>query len=70
MSMELEAFKRRRATMMVANVLAALTALGGAVGYFVYAQPWALALFVAAVAAGFGAQIWFIAGLRGPRKGA
>jgi hypothetical protein len=70
MSLDITTFKRRRTTMVVANVIAAAAALAGAVGYFQFAQEWALALFVAALVVGFGAQIWFIVGLRGPRKGA
>ncbi len=70
MTHDLAAFRRRRTVMMVANVLAALGALAGAVGYFQFAQDWALVLFVVALVAGFGAQIWFIAGLRGPQNGA
>ncbi|MBW8814435.1 MAG: hypothetical protein JF588_13495 [Caulobacterales bacterium] len=69
MTFDAAAFKRRRAIMVGANVLAALGALIGALGYFQFAQDWALAVFVGALVVGFGAQIWFIAGLRGPRKG-
>ena len=70
MSMDIATLKRRRAVMMVVNVLAALTAIAAIVGYFKFAQSWALILFVAAIAAGFGGQIWFIAGLRRAGKGA
>jgi hypothetical protein len=69
MTLDVAAFKRRRAIMIAANVAAALGALAGALGYFQFAQDWALVVFVAALVLGFGAQIWFIAGLRGPRKG-
>jgi hypothetical protein len=62
--------KRRRMIMMIVNALAALAAVGGAAGYFRFGQTWALVVFLAAVIAGFVAQIWFIAGLRGPGKGA
>ena len=58
--------KRRRNLMLAINGVAVLIAAASAVGYFAYAQPVALAGFVAALVAGFGAQIWFIAGLRGP----
>jgi hypothetical protein len=70
MTLDIAAVKRRRTVMLAINGLAVLGALAGAVGYFGYGQSWALPVFVAAMLAGFGAQIWFIAGLRGPRKGA
>jgi ABC-type thiamin/hydroxymethylpyrimidine transport system permease subunit len=70
MSLDIAAVKRRRSIMLAVNGLAVLGAAAAAVGYFVYAQSWALLVFVAALLAGFGAQIWFIAGLRKPRKGA
>ena len=67
--MDIAAFKRRRNVMMTASALAATTALAAAVGYFKFELDWALGGFVAALLVGFGAQIWFIAGLRGPGKG-
>jgi hypothetical protein len=70
MTMDVATIKKRRAVMMVVNVLAALTALAALVGYFKLALDWALIVFVAALVGGFAAQIWFIAGLRGPGKGA
>jgi CHASE2 domain-containing sensor protein len=70
MSLDIAAVKRRRSIMLAVNGLAVLGAAAAAVGYFVYAQSWALLVFVAALLAGFAAQIWFIAGLRKPRKGA
>jgi len=70
MSLDVAAFKKRRTIMMVVNVLAALTALTALVGYFKLALDWALIPFVGALLVGFAAQIWFIAGLRGPGKGA
>lgn len=69
MTLDLEAVKRRRNIMMTANTVAALGALAAAVGYFKFELPWALVGFVLALLIGFGAQIWFIAGLRGPGKG-
>ena len=68
-TLDIAAVKRRRNIMMAANTLAALGALAAAVGYFKFELQWALAGFVAALLVGFGAQIWFIAGLRGPGKG-
>ena len=70
MTMDVAGIKKRRTVMMVVNVLAALTALVSLVGYFKFALGWALVVFVVALLAGFAAQIWFIAGLRGPGKGA
>jgi hypothetical protein len=69
MSFDAESLKKRRNLMLVINGLAVVIAAVSAVGYFAYSQPLALAGFVAALVAGFGAQIWFIAGLRGPGKG-
>ena len=66
--LDLAAVKRRRNVMMVAVVVAAVTAIGSIVLYFKFAQSWALVTFVLALLLGFGAQIWFIASLR--RKGA
>ena len=62
--------KKRRNLMMVVNVLAALGALAGIVGYFEFDVSWALFVVVGALLVGFGAQIWFIAGLRGSKGGA
>lgn len=68
--LDVAALRRRRTVMMSVNVLSVLAALASIVGYFKYSQVWALAAFVAALLVGFGAQIWFIAGLRGPGRGA
>jgi hypothetical protein len=70
MTLDVAVIKKRRAVMMVVNVAAALAALAALVGYFKFALDWALIVFVAALVVGFVAQIWFIAGLRGPGKGA
>ena len=67
--MDVAAVKRRRNIMMVVNVLAALAALASVAGYFMLGLGWALIPFVAALVVGFAAQIWFIAGLKGPGKG-
>jgi hypothetical protein len=69
MSLDPVAMKKRRTVMFALNALAALAALAAVVGYFKFAQGWALVAFVAALLVGFGAQIWFIAGLRRPGKG-
>jgi CHASE2 domain-containing sensor protein len=67
MSLDLATIKRRRAIMMVVNVVAAVAALVSIVAYFKLALGWALIPFVVALLVGFAAQIWFIAGLKGPR---
>ena len=55
---------------MVVSLLAGICTAAGVYGYFKLHQPWAMAVFVASAAVGFGTQIWFIAGLRGPKSGA
>jgi hypothetical protein len=61
---DLAALRKRRMVMMVVNVLAAATALAAVVGYFKFQLGWALFVFVGALLVGFGAQVWFIAGMR------
>ena len=68
--MDAARMKRRRNVMMTVNVVAVLAALACIAAYFQLGEPLALAGFVVAVAAGFGAQIWFITGLRRPNGGA
>ncbi|MFI4964619.1 MAG: hypothetical protein ACHP9T_04545 [Caulobacterales bacterium] len=68
MTLDVAAMKRRRAVMMTVNVIAVLGALAGIVGYFRFGQTWALIAFLGALLVGFGAQIWFIAGLRGSKS--
>jgi len=56
---------QRRVKVMGAIVaLAAVVAVPSAIGAFAYGHHWLIAPFCAALAAGFGAQIWFIASLR------
>lgn len=69
MTVDLDTIKKRRTTMMVVNVLAALIAVASIVAYFKLQLGWALIVFVVALLAGFATQIWFIAGLKGPGKG-
>ena len=69
MSLDVATIKKRRTVMMVANVAAALIAIASIVVYFQLQLGWALVPFVVALAGGFAAQIWFIAGLQGPGKG-
>jgi len=70
MSLDLEKMKRRRTAMFGISMVAGICAMAGLIGYLRFHQTWAVALGVAAVVVGFGSQIWFIAGLRGPSKGA
>ena len=69
MSLDVATIKKRRAIMMVVNVLAALIAIVSIVAYFKLQLGWTLIVFVVALVSGFAAQIWFIAGLKGPGKG-
>lgn len=68
MTPELSAQKKRLTIMAVANVVAVIVAMGFIVAWAKFDVAWAFGAFVAALVAGFGAQIWFIAGFR--RKGA
>ena len=66
MSLDVDTLKKRRNRMVAVNGVAALVAIAGIVGFLKFDLVWAGAVFVAALLIGFGAQIWFIAGLRGP----
>jgi energy-coupling factor transporter transmembrane protein EcfT len=68
MTLDPKRMRQRRSVMFALNALALLGALAAVVGYFKYAQAWALIAFVGALLVGFGAQIWFIAGLRRPKS--
>ena len=68
MTPELAAQRKRLTVMAVANVVAVVIAMGFIVAWAKFNVGWAFPAFIAALAAGFGAQIWFIAGFR--RKGA
>jgi hypothetical protein len=69
MTADLETIKRRRTLMIAVNVVAAVLAVAAIVAYLQLQLGWALFVFVGALLVGFGAQIWFIAGLKGPGKG-
>ena len=69
MSLDVAAIKKRRMVMMVANGVAAVIAVASIVAYFQLQLGWALIPLVVALMGGFAAQIWFIAGLKGPGKG-
>ena len=70
MSVDLERMRRRSHLVVIVSQVAGLCAAAGIYGFFKLHQPWTMAVFVAAAILGFGCQIWFIAGLRGPNKGA
>lgn len=70
MTLDIAQVRRRRTIIMVVNASAAALALALVVGWFHFGQDWAIVPFVGALLTGFGAQIWFIAGLRGSGKGA
>jgi len=56
---------QKRVKIMGAIVaVATLVAFVTAIGSFAYGHHWMIAPFIASLVAGFGAQIWFIAGLR------
>ena len=69
MTPDLKAAKRRLAVMGLVNALAVVAAGVALYAYFGMGISWALGAFVAALAVGIGAQIWFIAGLRRANKG-
>jgi hypothetical protein len=68
-SLDLEKAKGRLKVMLAVDAVAVLLAVAAAVGSFGFGIEWMAAVFVAALAAGFAAQIWFIAGLRRADKG-
>lgn len=64
-----EADKRRFMAFVAIDAACLVLAGAAAVGAFVYDVEPLLWVLVAAVAAGFAAQIWLIAGLRRANKG-
>jgi hypothetical protein len=59
---------KRLAALPALIAVAMVLALAGAYGAFGLQAPWGLPLFLTALALGFGAQVWFVAGLiRGGR---
>jgi hypothetical protein len=68
-SQDIKHDRKRILIMAVIVTMAAVAAVASAVGAFGFGHHWLIAPFVAALAAGFGAQIWFIVGFR-PKKGA
>ena len=70
MSVDFEKMKRRRTTMFIISMVAGICAMAALISYLQFHQTWLVVPGLAAVLVGFGSQIWFIAGLRGPGKGA
>lgn len=68
MTPELQRQKKRLVIMASANIAAVVVAMVFIVAWARFGVQWAFPAFVLTLAAGFGAQIWFIAGFR--RKGA
>jgi hypothetical protein len=60
---ELAAQKKRYGLVIMMTVLGGVAAMVGIYGHVSLKQAWGLPLFVAAMIAGFGAQIAFIVGL-------
>jgi CHASE2 domain-containing sensor protein len=69
-SLDLAKARRSLAVMLVVTGLAMLAAFGFAWGHFAQGVEWMRVAFVAAIAVGVGAQIWFIAAVVRANKGA
>lgn len=61
--------KARFKRMAAVNAACFLTAIAAVVGAFALGQDWLFGVFGLALAAGFGAQIWFIAAFRRAKEG-
>ncbi len=61
--------KARFKRMAAVNAVCFLTAIAAVVGAFALGQDWLFGVFGLALAAGFGAQIWFIAAFRRAKEG-
>jgi len=58
------AVQRRRLMIMVAiDAVCVLVAIASVIGALSFHQGWMMGLFVGAVLAGFGAQLWLVVGL-------
>jgi hypothetical protein len=69
MSADVAVLKRRLMVMLALDAVCLVMAIAAAVGAFFYGIAWLQWVFAAALAGGFGAQIWFIAGFRRATKG-
>jgi nitrate reductase NapE component len=63
-TLDVAAAKRRMMVMLAIDVVCLIIAVAAAVGAFAFGVAWLQLVFGAALLAGFGAQIWFIAGIR------
>jgi hypothetical protein len=61
--------KKRLFAMLAVDAICAVIAVAAAIGVFSAGIAWLQWVLVAALLAGFAAQIWFIAGLRPAKKG-
>jgi uncharacterized protein (DUF58 family) len=61
--------KARFMRMAVINGLCLVAAVAAMIGALVSGQDWLFAIFGVALAAGFAAQIWFIAAFRRAKEG-
>jgi hypothetical protein len=64
MTLDVAQVRKRLYAMLGVDVVCVLVAAAAAVGAFAYGVGWLQWVFFAALLAGFGAQIWFIAGFR------
>ncbi|WP_300576299.1 hypothetical protein [Phenylobacterium sp.] len=55
--------------MAVINLVCVLAAIAAVIGALATGQDWLFAIFGVALAAGFAAQIWFIAAFRRAKEG-
>jgi uncharacterized membrane protein YdbT with pleckstrin-like domain len=61
--------KVRFLRMAVINGLCLVAAIAAVIGALISGQDWLFAIFGVALAAGFAAQIWFIAAFRRAKEG-
>ncbi|MDP2213093.1 hypothetical protein [Phenylobacterium sp.] len=61
--------KARFLRMAIINGVCVLAAIAAVIGALVSGQDWLFAVFGLALAAGFAAQIWFIAAFRRAKEG-
>ncbi len=61
--------KARFLRMAVINLVCVLAAIAAVIGALATGQDWLFAIFGVALAAGFAAQIWFIAAFRRAKEG-
>lgn len=66
---ELAAVKRKFTIMASVIAVCAVVAIGALAASFVLKQDWLFGVFFVALAAGFGAQIWFVVGFMRAKKG-